>query len=227
MRSLACIFFTIAACGSTGDPIGRRGSVERYVAMLENPRREEWQRPAELVRALAIRPGSSVADVGTGSGYFLPYLTEAVGPEGRVIAQDIDEELLERLEGVIARERWSNVRTALGTTDDPGLDRGLDLVLMVDVFHHVLDPVAFLSKLREALARCGRIAIADFPPGDSVPTDIAGREHRIARERVLALAAEAGLALLREHAFIRYQFVLELGRDGEPCGLEGEAGAEP
>jgi cyclopropane fatty-acyl-phospholipid synthase-like methyltransferase len=209
----------LGACGTsaTVDPIGRRGSVDRYVAMLERPERDGWQKPRELVEALAIAPGSTVADVGTGSGYFLPYLVEAV-PGGTIVAQDIDAGLLEHVAAKIAREGWRNVETRLGTADDPGLEEGrYDLLLMVDVFHHVREPVAFLEQLRDALAPCGRIAIADFPPGDSIPTHIAGTEHRIARERAVGLAREAGLEVVREHDFIRYQFVLELRRVDEAC----------
>lgn len=185
--------------------------------MLERPERDGWQKPRELVTALAIAPGSTVADVGTGSGYFLPYLVEAV-PSGTIVAQDIDAGLLEHVEERIAREGWTNVRTRLATTDDPSLEEArFDLVLMVDVFHHVREKVEFLEQLRDALAPCGRIAIADFPPGDAIPTNIAGTEHRIARERVIAIAREAGLEVVREHGFIRYQFVLELRRSNESC----------
>jgi len=210
----------LAACGGApaarenhDDRVPRRRSVERYVAMLESPSRAEWQRPGELVEALGLRPGMRVADVGTGSGYFLPYLNAAVGPGGRVVAQDIDQDLLEVVRRRAEREGLDRVEPRLGTPSDPRLEVArYDLILMVDVYHHVSDPDAFLSHIVRALAPGGRFVIVDFAPGDHVPEEISGADHRIERQRVLDDAARAGLVLVREHRLIRYQFVLELGR---------------
>lgn len=191
------------------DRIPRQRSVERYVAMLEAPSRAEWQRPEELVAALELEPGMRVADVGTGSGYFLPLLDAAVGPEGRVVAEDIDPDLVAVVRERAEREGLDRVQPRLGAPDDPALEEGLyDRVLIVDVFHHVAQPVRFLSHVRRALAPGGRLYLVDFPPGPSVPTEISGTEHRIAREEVLASAREAGLELVEEPELLPYQYVL-------------------
>lgn len=181
--------------------------------MLENDERAEWQRPAELVAALELRAGSSVADVGSGSGYFLPFLSGAVGPEGRVVAQDIDGELVGVLEERIEEEGWHNVTARLGSSDDPGLEaRAFDVVLLVNVFHHVPEPEPFLRRLAAALRPDGRIAIVDYPPGDHVPISISGARHRVARQRLEEAAHAVGLTVVREHDFLAYQFFVELAQ---------------
>lgn len=179
--------------------------------MLEGDGRVEWQKPAELVAALEIVPGQAVADVGSGSGYFLPFLSEAAGPAGRVVAQDIDPEHVAVLTERIERDGFTNVEALLGDPDDPGLPRGaFDVILLVDVYHHVPDTGPFLASLAAALAPGGRLAIVDFPPGDHVPENVAGSRHRVDPAEVIADAAAAGLSLHREHTFLEYQFFVEL-----------------
>jgi 2-polyprenyl-3-methyl-5-hydroxy-6-metoxy-1,4-benzoquinol methylase len=220
---LSCLWLaTSAACGgqtaetTQADRIPRQRSVDRYVAMLESEGRAEWQKPDELVAALSLSPGQAVADVGSGSGYFLPQLSAAVAPDGRIVAQDIDEDLVEVLRARIEREGMQGVEARLGRHDDPGLEEGMyDLILMVDVYHHVADPAGFLAHIVSALAPGGRFVVVDFIPGDVVPVPISGLEHRIAKERVLADAEAAGLVLLREHDFLPYQFFVELSRPPE------------
>lgn len=208
-----------ASCGgqtaetTQTDRIPRQRSVDRYVAMLESEGRAEWQKPDELVAALSLSPGQVVGDVGSGSGYFLPQLSAAVTPGGRIVAQDIDADLVEVLQARIEREGMEGVEARLGRHDDPGLEEGMyDLILMVDVYHHVADPAGFLAHIVRALAPSGRFVVVDFIPGDVVPVPISGLDHRIARERVIADAEAAGLVLVREHDFLPYQFFIELSR---------------
>jgi len=205
----------LCACGGppAHDTLPRRRAADAYVAMLEDPGRDRWQRPAELVAQLGLEPGDSVADVGTGSGYFLPHLLEAVGPTGRVVAQDVDRELLERVRRRARAEGWRRLRTRLGTPGDPGLEASAhDLILLVNVFHHVSHPAAFLRALSGSLAPGGRLVVVDYPPGDAVPEPVAGVEHRVAPEIVVAAAEEAGLLVVGALAELTYQYGIVLRR---------------
>jgi SAM-dependent methyltransferase len=220
---LACGGGPATAAGSAApsstqarDRVPRQRSVERYVAMLESPGRARWQRPDALVASLGIDPGSAVADLGTGSGYFLPQLDAAVGAGGRVVAQDIDEDLVAFVGERAEREGLVRVVTRLGEPDDPHLEPdSYDVILMVDVYHHVSQPAPFLAHVRRALKPDGRFFVFDFAPGDHVPTEISGTAHRIEPARVIADGEAAGLVLRGHRPWEPYQFVVELARPAE------------
>jgi SAM-dependent methyltransferase len=119
---------------------------------------------ADTVMALlGVRPGMQVADVGAGSGYYTVRLSPRVGPQGRVIAQDIVPRYLSRLQERVRRERLSNVTLALGDPHDPRLaPASVDLALLVHMYHEVETPYAFLHNLRGALRPGGRVAVVDL-----------------------------------------------------------------
>ena len=123
--------------------------------------RATYQRPHDVIAALDIEPGQRVADLGAGEGYFVPYLAEAVGPDGWVFAVDVDPEIVRGLEegyGV----RYSNVLPILGRDEDPLLpDAGVDLVLIVNTFHHIENPEVYFAKLQVDLRPGGRIAVIE------------------------------------------------------------------
>jgi precorrin-6B methylase 2 len=140
-------------------------------AWLERPEREREERPTTAVRALELKAGQVVADVGAGSGYFTVRLARAVGPTGRVYATDVQPEMLALLDARLKRERIGNVTTVLGTASDPRLPAdALDLVLMVDVYHELAQPQAFVRRLRSALRPGGRLVLIEYRKEDrSVP----------------------------------------------------------
>jgi len=181
---------------------------ERYARMLESDRRPGWQVPERAVQELGIEPGARVAEVGTGSGFWLPYLDAAVRPGGHVLGEDIDQGLLDIAAEKVRERELSSVELRLGGGDDPELEAGrFDYVLLVDTYHHLCDRVAFLRHLRLALAPGGRLVVIDFRDEQRIP--VAGSRHRVVRDAVIAEAARAGLRLVREHTFLRYQFMLE------------------
>jgi ubiquinone/menaquinone biosynthesis C-methylase UbiE len=123
-------------------------------ARLDDPHRDEWQRPAEIIAAMQIIPGMTVADVGAGTGYFVPHLISAVGATGRVLALDADPQLLAHL-----RHRFAGANVEVSGT--PLTDASVDRALIVDVWHHLEDRVAYAKKLRRALKPGGRVCIVD------------------------------------------------------------------
>ncbi len=123
--------------------------------------RGSWQRPEDVVVALALSPGDRVADIGAGEGYFIPYLADAVGAKGRVYAVDIDPELTQRLEERFVGE-GSPVRVILGRPDDPELPNGsVDVILIVNTYHHIEDRETYFVNLKADLSPSGRVAIIE------------------------------------------------------------------
>jgi ubiquinone/menaquinone biosynthesis C-methylase UbiE len=195
-------------------------SAEEYARRLESPGRDRWQQPQALVDALGIVAGQRIAEVGTGSGYLLPYLSRAAGARGRVVAEDVRDDLLAIARARIAREGLTNVETRLGAFDDPRLEPGAyDLVLMVDVYHHIEDRGPFLRKLAAALARGGRLVVVDFRDGELPVGPPPWR--KLPRAQVEQEVRMAGFVVARTHEFLPYQFVLEL----LPRSQLGEAAA--
>lgn len=129
---------------------------------LENPHRIDRMKPKELIGSLEIKPGSAVADVGTGAGVFLPYLAEAAGPSGRVVAEDIAQDFLDRAQARAKSSGLNNVTFVLGTDRDPKLPEGLDLVYICDVYHHFDYPGEMLGHIKSALKPDGRLVIVDM-----------------------------------------------------------------
>jgi ubiquinone/menaquinone biosynthesis C-methylase UbiE len=148
-----------------------------------------------------------VADVGAGTGYFNAYLARAVGPRGLVVAIDTEPKMVEHMTRRAEREKTPQVRAALGEKGDPGLpEEGVDLVLMVDTYHHIDDRVRYLRRLARRLRPGGRLAIIDFqkrplPVGPPL-------EHKLAREEVVSELREASFRLLDEPRFLPYQYFL-------------------
>jgi predicted methyltransferase len=132
-------------------------------ATLAAPDREERQKPRELVKAIGITRGMSVADVGTGIGYMVPFLSRGVGPMGRVFAEDIFDDYLATAKMTAESQHLSNVVFIKGTEKDPKLpENALDRVLVLDVYHHFDYPEAMLAGIHSALKADGRLVVVEY-----------------------------------------------------------------
>ena len=174
--------------------------------LLDGRSRDRWQQPARLVQSLGLKPGQSVADVGAGSGYLLPYLSRAVGPHGKVYAEEIQPEFMPALRKQARALR--NVQVVSGTAEDPRLPRkSIDCFVLLTVYHEVQEPVAFLRKLREFARPGARLAIIDFDASrkGQPPAPIG---HEVADVTVIAEAEAAGWKLQQRHEFYSSQFFL-------------------
>ncbi len=124
--------------------------------------RAAWQHPDEVVRALGVDAGDHVVDLGAGDGYFLPYLAEAVGPSGRVYAVDVDANVILDLTRTVDDAGLENVEIVLGDYHDPRLpDHSIDLVLLVNSYHHIEQRPAYFERLQVDLEPAGRVAVID------------------------------------------------------------------
>jgi predicted methyltransferase len=138
---------------------GRSRVAERLIA----PDRDQRQKPQELVEAMGLKSGDVVADIGTGAGYMLPYLSRAAGPRGKVVAQDIFPDFLEKATARAEREKLGNVVFVKGTEKDPNLDAGsVDMALALDSYHHYNYPAEMLAGLRKGLKDGGRLVIVEY-----------------------------------------------------------------
>lgn len=148
--------------GHHGGP-GHFTDPARYVASWNDPARDAWQKPDEIVAALRLAPGATVVDLGAGTGYLLPALSAAVGPEGAVTALDVEPPMIAFLADAIAREGWANVRTHLASAGDPGLpSAGADAVVTLNVWHHIDDRGAYAARVLDALTPGGAFVVVDF-----------------------------------------------------------------
>ncbi len=211
----SCAVLLLAALTLAADPAPSHDAtshhdfadVQHWVAVFDDPARDAWQRPAELVRALALRPGMVVADLGAGTGYFSRHLTDAVGPAGTVFAVELEPNLVVHLRERAEREHTPNVIPVLASADNPRLPAGgVDLVLVVDTFHHLDDRLGYLRVLRRFLRPAGRVAIVDWQKRDlpvGPPLD-----HKLAREQVVDEMTASGYRLIDEPDVLPYQYVL-------------------
>ena len=182
-----------------------------YIASLEDPARDAWQKPHEVIEALGLRDGERVADIGAGSGYFALRFARHVGAAGRVLTVDVSKDMLAHLETRVKAAGLSNVQPILAPPDDPLLpDGSLDRVFFCDVWHHVDDQAGYLEKIKKALRPSGQVVMIDFhkrdlPVGPPV-------SMKIAREDLVAQMESHGFSLAREHTFLPYQYFLVFTR---------------
>ncbi len=140
-------------------PEGRK----EVAANLGAPDRDGRQKPGELVKAMGLKPGMTVADVGTGIGYMLPYLSHAVTATGQVIAEDIFDDFLAAARMEATNKQLANVRFIKGTDKDPSLPEGMvDEALVLDAYHHFDYPQAMLAGIHRALKPSGKLVIVEY-----------------------------------------------------------------
>lgn len=168
MKILAALLLFAAAtyaqvAGEANKGYKTKEGRETVAKTLDNPNRDKNQKPEEIIALMEIKPGMTVADVGTGTGYMLPFLSRAVGPEGKIIAEDIQDDFLERARAKLKADKLTNVGLVLGNETDPKLPaNSVDRELVLDVYHHFDYPDKMLANLGRALKPDGRLVIVDF-----------------------------------------------------------------
>lgn len=182
---------------------------------LERPERESEEAPGKAIQALEIQPGQVVADIGAGSGYYTVRLAREVGPTGKVYGTDIQPGMLDLLLRNVARAKLDNVVPVLGTPDDPKLPPGaIDLALMVDVYHELAAPQAFIRKLRASLKPNGRLVLLEFRKED--PRVPIRPEHKMSVAEVRQEFEAEGFTLSAVLDVLPWQHILVLTRTKTP-----------
>lgn len=179
---------------------------EQAALLLDDPSRDAWQRPDEVVRALALAPSMTVAEVGAGTGYFAVRLSRAV-PQGRVLAIDVEPDMVRHVAERAEREGCSNVCAVLATPTSSGIEAGsVDAVLVAHAWHHVADRAALARDVAAALKRGGRALVVEFArDAERGPPP----EMRLAPDQVIADLAGAGLDARLATLALPDQYVVE------------------
>lgn len=169
MKKLACwlLFCGVAALPQVAEKANEgyqtkegRASVAKSLA---TPDRDQRQKPREIVDAMGLKVGDSVADVGTGVGFMIPYLSHVVGDTGQVYAEDIQTDFLDQAKTKVQLQHLTNVKFVLGTDRDPKLPADtLAGVLVLDVYHHFDYPEVMLEHIRDSLLSDGKLVIVEY-----------------------------------------------------------------
>ncbi len=178
-----------------------------YIAMLDDPARDEYQKPHEVISALDLKPGEVVADIGAGSGYFTFRLAHHVGDTGRVYAVDVSPDMILHLNRRIRDLGVKNVVSVLCAPDDPLLaDASIDRFFICDTWHHIGDHPHYLALMKKMLKPGGQVVMIDFKKAETPVGP--PMEMRIGRDDLLKEMETNGFKLEGEHAFLPHQYVL-------------------
>ena len=206
MKRILLFAFVIVAIGLAGNcanaqssPGSQRKTSTPYtgdLTIFDSAGREDRLQINRVMDILNIAPGSSVADIGAGSGWFTVRASTRVGAHGEVYAVDINPEAIAYIQKRVAKQGLGNVQTILGKSDDSLLPAGkIDAVLLLKTYHEVAQPVALLKNLRASLAPKARVGIIDRKGN--------GEDHGVAEKIVVAEAQEAGYELLERYDFVK------------------------
>jgi ubiquinone/menaquinone biosynthesis C-methylase UbiE len=210
LPAFALIVLTLVSAAQTPTGVQRQPAPVMGVGgadWLIRPERIQEEEPDRMLAALEIKKGSVVADVGAGVGYHVWRLAEIVGPAGRVIAEDIQDGMIQLLRKNIDARKLSNVDIVLGTPTDPKLPaNSLDLVLMVDVYHEFSEPVTMMRHIRNSLKPDGRLVLVEFRKEDpSVPIQPL---HKMSVQEVRSELEPLGFRFQRSLDFLPWQHIL-------------------
>lgn len=204
---LAAAALCLAASATAQSPRTHQhgfGDAERWAHVFDDPKRDAWQKPHEVIQALALKPDAVVADLGAGTGYFAARLARMV-PDGRVYAVDVEPDMVKYLTERAKREKLPNLLPVAATPDDARLPENADVIVLVNVYHHIDQRDRYFSRLRASMKPGGRLAIIDFrmdsPAGPP-------KSARIAPDRVVAELKAAGYTLTQQHDFLPRQYFL-------------------
>ena len=212
MRLLAVGFALLLAACASAPPAEvpayqhRFENAAQWSKTFDDPSRDAWQKPQSVIEVMQIAPGSTVADIGAGTGYFESYLSRAVGPGGHVLALDIEPDMVAYLRDRAAKDQLTNVEAKQVAAGDPGLaPSSVDRILVVDTWHHIANRVDYAARLAVALRHGGEVFVVDFtreaqhgPPP----------EHRVPPEEVARTLETAGLVVRNVDVGLPDQYVI-------------------
>lgn len=219
----AAVLLTLAAAACAGDasvaadnPHQHSGyhhsfsQADVWAKEFDDPSRDAWQKPDQVLDALKLDAKALVADLGAGTGYFSVRLAKRV-PEGKVFAIDLEPDMLRYLSERARREHLSTIIPVVANPESPNIPEPVDVILVVDTYHHIDDRLAYFARLKKLLRPQGRLAIVDFKPDAPEGPPPA---HRISAEKVTEELKAAGYSLVAAHSFLPRQYFLVFAAPG-------------
>lgn len=212
---LVIILLLLPVAGAAQDAIKRdehqmhqlHQDPKSYIGALEDPQRDAYQKPHEVLSALRLKPGEAIADIGAGSGYFTFRLSHFVGEKGKIYAVDVSPDMILYINRRMRDLKVNNVISILADPDDPLLpDRAVNRFFFSESWHHIENQTKYLALMKRMLKPGGEVVMIDFhkrelPIGPPL-------EMRIAREDLIKQMEKNGFRLAKEHTFLPYQYFL-------------------
>ena len=181
---------------------------------LIRARRQREEDCETLLKELKLKPGMIVCDMGCGNGFYALQMAEIVAPTGKVLAVDVQPEMLRLLQARAVEENIKNIEPILGTLIDPKLPRGkVDLILCADVYHEFSHPEHMLRAMREALSPHGTVVLAEFREED--PTVPILPLHKMSKKQIMRELPPNGYRLVRQFDGLPWQHLMFFGRDAD------------
>ncbi|WP_363351809.1 class I SAM-dependent methyltransferase [Methylocystis echinoides] len=183
---------------------------EKWAKQFDKPERDEWQKPDQLLDALKLPANASVADIGAGTGYFSVRIAKRA-PQGKVFAADVEKDMVRYLGERAKREGLSNVTPVQAAPDTANLPEPVDVILLVDTYHHIGNRVDYFKMLQSSLKPGGKLVIVDFrmdsPEGPP-------KEHRVSIETTTEELKSAGYTLVETQDFLPRQYFAVFKKSG-------------
>lgn len=211
MRILTLASLLFIGCRTTPEAhhaAHRFDDADAWAARFEDPKREAWQKPSEVIAALALPADAKVADIGSATGYFPVRFARAL-PKGRVYGVDVESSMVDYLNKRAEQEQLGNLSSHLAEYADAKIPEPVDLILVVNTYHHIEERPAYFTRLAASLKPGGRLAIIDFTRASKMGPEAS---QKIPPEQVEAELASAGYALSQTHQFLPEQFFLVFTR---------------
>ncbi len=185
----------------------RFSDIEKWVNIFEDPERDEWQKPVEVVKAMDLKPGDVVADIGAGTGYFTRHFAVAVSPDGKALGLDIEQSMVKYMREDAQKLHLNNYEAKVIKTDDPELAaHSVDVIFLCNTYHHIENRVEYFRNVSKSLKPNGRIIIVDFYKNSDFGPP---RDHKMAKTVVINEMGGAGYELLNDQTVLPEQYYLE------------------
>jgi SAM-dependent methyltransferase len=208
LRAAALVLSTLIAAPALAQTVDSHqhqfSGADKWAQLFDDPGRDAWQKPHEVLQALKLAPDAAVADIGSGTGYFAVRFAHRV-PKGRVYGVDAEPDMVRYLAERAQREGLANLTVVAAKPNDPRIPSAVDLAILVDTYHHLPDRTRYFRALQKSLKPGGRLAIIDFTLDSPVGPP---RNARIPADVVKNELARAGYALTEEHGFLPNQYFL-------------------
>jgi cyclopropane fatty-acyl-phospholipid synthase-like methyltransferase len=198
------LLLSIACAGTHQATHHSFANAEDWAQAFEDPSRDAWQKPGQVLALLALSPDAKVADIGAATGYFAVRASKLV-PQGHVYGIDVESAMVDYLKARAEREELKNLTTVLATFDDAKLPEPVDVVLLVNTWHHIDERPAYFSRLRASVKPGGRLVVIDFTRQSSMGPPASAKSTP---EEVEAELAQAGWSLTTRSTLLPEQFLL-------------------